>query len=138
MKHMRTLIAVALITVLSLGMVVAYRGDVLMKGPNAMSADECENMLDEYDAWTTHSQGRMAQLLTKEQFGRFVEAKRTGDQETYAALRVELGLNDGAGLRDGSGYARDGKQYRNAGNGARDGAGFKHRGGQGMQARSAQ
>ena len=98
------------------GLVSAYRGDYSIEGPNCNGErhEAMENAfeLNDYDAWKElmtedGRHPRVVDVVTSSNFAIFVkahEAGENGDEETAAILRAELGLNNGNGLRDGSGH----------------------------------
>lgn len=109
------------------GLVSAYRGDYSVKGPN-YSEDRHEAMEDafeslDYDAWYAlmtedGRHPRVVEVVTESNFATFVqahEATENGDYEIASALRVELGLNNGNGPKDGSGYGRSQGQRMGSG-----------------------
>lgn len=96
----------------------AYRGDMSQTGPNhtpdrhqAMTAAFANN---DYEAWrelVAGNQGRVAQVITRENFARFAEAHRLmseGKVEEARQIRAELGL----GLQNGQGKGQGMGQYR--------------------------
>jgi hypothetical protein len=100
------------------GMVNAYRGDYSVQGPD-YSEDRhelMENAFDklDYTAWyelmtAEDRHPRIVDVVTEDNFEIFVqahEAGRNGDYETATALRSELGLNNGNGPKDGTGFAK--------------------------------
>ncbi|MBN1275291.1 hypothetical protein JXA12_03285 [Candidatus Woesearchaeota archaeon] len=102
--------------VASLGVVSAYRGDPSMQGPNCDEGahellEEAFDSLD-YEAWASLMEGkgrgaRVLELVGEEDFVLFVEAHEAvedGDFALAEQLRAQLGLNDGRGPRDGTGY----------------------------------
>jgi hypothetical protein len=110
----------------STGIASAYRGDYSVKGPNYTEERHIamENAFDslDYEAWKEimTEKGRyprVVEVVTEENFETFVKAHRageSGDYETAAVLREELGLNNGNGPKDGTGY---GKNRANQGKG---------------------
>ena len=108
------------------GIVNAYQGNPSDQGPNfdADSHDEktaAFNELD-YQVWKdlmeqSGSTGKVLDMVNADNFAVFVEAHNaalTGDMETSAKLRAEIGLNDGIGPSDGTGY-KNGDQSQNKG-----------------------
>lgn len=104
-------LTLGIVTVLTLNSkVLAYRGDASVQGPN-YSAERHEQMTsaldsNDYQAWyeLMQNRGRIAQVVTPENFEKFVEMHRLrteGDLEGANVIRAELGL--GQALRDGSG-----------------------------------
>jgi hypothetical protein len=94
----------------------AYKGDYNVKGPSC-SEDRHELITNafenyDYDAWyelMTQNQrkSKVLSVVTKENFNLFVDAYnagKAGDFETASLLRAQLGLNNGAGLKDGNGF----------------------------------
>ncbi len=105
------------------GLVSAYRGDYLVKGPecNEQRHDAIESAFQskDYGAWKqlmteTGRNPRVLDMINEDNFAVFAEAHeagKSGDYETAAALRAELGLNNGNGPRDGTGHGKtEGKQ----------------------------
>jgi len=100
------------------GLVSAYRGDYSVKGPDCdeerHEAMESAFESNDYDAWyalMTENGGhpRVVDVVNEGNFATFVqahEAGENGDSETAAALRAELGLNNGNGPKEGSGYGK--------------------------------
>ena len=99
------------------GLVSAYRGDYSVKGPN-YSEERHEAMEDafeslDYSAWYAlmtedGRHPRVVDVVTEDNFATFAkahEAGENGDYETALALRAELGLSNGNGPRDGTGYS---------------------------------
>jgi hypothetical protein len=97
----------------------AYQGDYSQKGPNY--SEERHQLMQEafdnndYQAWKDlmgDRKGRVMELVDNEEnFSKFAEARRLaleGKTEEAKALRAELGLRDGHGMRDGSGYGKKG------------------------------
>jgi len=101
--------------------VEAYRGDPGVRGPDC-SPERHEAMVqafetNDYNAWKEQMQGkgRVAQVVTEENFGRFAEAHRLaseGKVDEARAIRQELGL----GLRNGSGRGQKGQGMGQKGN----------------------
>jgi len=100
---------------------LAYRGDPTAMGPN-YSTERHETMIEafennDYDAWVQNMQGkgRVAQVITEENFARFAEMHKLmleGKIEEANAIRTELGLGlqNGTGSRQGQGYGRNAKR----------------------------
>jgi hypothetical protein len=108
------------VTVFSGDSVLAYRGDVSVKGPN-YSVERHEKMLKafenlNYADWKDlmHNNGKVTDVITEQNFSKFLEARSLSLQgKTIEAqeIRNELGLGlknrlgnseRGLGLRDGS------------------------------------
>lgn len=99
------------------GLVSAYRGDYSVEGPdcNEERHEAMENAFEsnDYNAWKElmtedGRHPRVVDVVTPSNFATFVkahEAGESGDEETAAILRAELGLNNGQGPRDGSGHS---------------------------------
>ncbi len=96
----------------------AYQGDYSKKGPN-YSEERHTAMTkafetNDYQTWKElmgDRKGRMVELVNEENFPKFVEARKLaleGKFEEAKALRAELGLGDGQGKKDGSGYGKKG------------------------------
>jgi len=100
------------------GLVSAYRGDYSVKGPdcNEERHEAMEIAFEslDYDAWYAlmtedGRHPRVVDAVTEDNFAAFAEAHEAGengDYETAAALRAELGLNNGNGPRDGTGFGK--------------------------------
>ena len=66
----------------------------------------------DYDTWVSlmtedGRHPRVVDIVTEDNFAKFVEARKAGKSgniEMASELRAELGLNNGKGLRDGSGF----------------------------------
>jgi len=98
------------------GLVGAYKGDYSVKGPDCNEerheAMETAFESNDYGAWKelmaeTGRHPRVVDVVTESNFATFVkahEAGENGDYETAAALRAELGLNNGNGPKDGTGH----------------------------------
>jgi hypothetical protein len=116
MYSLLALMVVGLIA--STGLVSAYKGDYSLKGPdyNKERHEEMEDAFEslDYDAWynlmtENERHPRVVDVVTKNNFGIFVQAHEAGenkDYETASKLRAELGLNNGNGPKDGSGYGK--------------------------------
>ena len=144
-KNLFGLFALAIIGVLvSTVIVSAYRGDYATKGPYC---DEERHELMEaafetgdYDAWyelmTADGRNpRVVEVVTAENFALFAEAHEAaedGNPELAAQIRTELGLNNGVGPRDGTGYKGEMGQRMGQGNGQ-----GLHGAGQGMNNKGA-
>lgn len=96
------------ITAVSAGSALAYRGDPTVKGPNYSTERHTAMMKafenKDYTAWKKlmQNQGRVTQVITEANFGKFVEAHNLALQgKTVEAqkIRQELGL----GSQNGSG-----------------------------------
>ncbi|MEA3515155.1 MAG: hypothetical protein U9R34_06765 [Nanoarchaeota archaeon] len=102
----------------STSLVSAYRGDYSVKGPNyneerheAMEAAFDQPNYQEWYALMTEDgrHPRVVDVVTESNFADFVkahEAGESGDYETAASLRAELGLNNGQGPGDGTGFGQ--------------------------------
>ena len=104
--------------VASTSLVSAYREDYSEKGPN-YSEERHESMeaafdQSNYQAWYAlmtedGRHPRVVDVVTETNFATFVkahEAGESGDSETASRLRDELGLNNGQGPRDGTGFGQ--------------------------------
>ncbi len=104
--------------VISTSIVSAYRGDYSIQGPN-YNEERHEAMEDafeslDYNTWyelmaENDRHPRVVDVVTENNFETFVqahEAAESGDYETASALRAELGLNNGNGPRDGTGFGK--------------------------------
>ena len=117
------------------GLVSAYRGDYSVEGPNYNEErhELMENALDtlDYVAWSElmTSNGRhprVVDVVTESNFETFVQAHdagKSGNYETAARLRGELGLYDGNGPRDGTGFGKGQGEGTGIGNGMSQGKG---------------
>jgi len=98
---------------------MAYRGDMTIKGPNYSAerevAMEKAFETNDYVAWKAlmQNQGRVTQVINKDNFAKFSEAHKlaeAGDMAGAQKIRQELGLGlkngSGQGLRNGSGAGR--------------------------------
>lgn len=103
------ILAIAVISIASLGAVLAYRGNPDVKGPNydAQVHEQLEAAMDagDYDAWiqvrkdnNLPMQGRMFQIITADNFDKYVELHEVnlaGDIVKANAIKAELGLGQG-------------------------------------------
>ncbi len=120
------------------GLVSAYRGDYTIKGPDCDEErhEAMENAFEsnDYSAWKelmteNGKHPRVVDVVTEDNFETFVkahEAGENGDYETAAELRAELGLNNGNGPKDGTGYGKSqgkGMQHNRDGNYNNEGLG---------------
>ena len=135
-KRMFSLFALGAIALLGVGFVAAYQGDYSTRGPDY--SDERQDAIHDafnnlnYDAWVvliTESgrSSRVLSVVTEENFATFVEAHEAGemgDSDRAAELRSNLGLNNGIGPRDGTGFG-DKKGMRR---GSMQGSGMKGQG----------
>jgi hypothetical protein len=134
-----SLLAVMIVgMILSTSLVSAYRGDYSTQGPNYNEErhELMENAFDtlDYDEWyglmtIDGRHPRVVDVVTEANFATFVQAHEagvSGDYETAASLRSELGLNNGQGPKDGTGFGK------NQGNGMGQGSGTGQGKGQGM------
>lgn len=88
--------------------VLAYKGDPGVQGPN-YTVERHEAMqkafeTNDYEAWKSlrNNQGRVAEVITAENFPKLVQAHELASQgklDEAKAIRAELGL----GLKNGSG-----------------------------------
>lgn len=104
--------------IISTTVVSAYRGDYSVKGPeyNEERHTEMERAFEtlDYDSWNdlmtqNGRHPRVVDVVNENNFELFVkahEAGESGDYETAAKIRAELGLNDGQGPKDGTGYGK--------------------------------
>jgi len=122
------------------GLVSAYSGDYSIEGPNCNGErhEAMENAFEsnDHNAWRElmtkdGRHPRVVDVVTESNFETFVrahEAGKNGNYETAAALRAELGLNNGQGLRDGAGHSisqgkGQGMQHNNDGTYKKQGLG---------------
>jgi hypothetical protein len=130
-KKMLGLISFGMMALLGVSLVAAYHGDYSVKGPN-YSEDRHGDMEaaffnEDYDAWVElmtedGRHPRVLDVVTEENFAIFVEAHEariSGDFERVSELRAELGLNNGMGPKDGSGFGKGMKQGSMQGSGMR-------------------
>ncbi len=117
-KKMLSVLALGIIALLGIGLVSAYHGDYSVEGPN-YSEDRHELMENsfesvDYDAWVSlmtedGRHPRVVDVVTEENFATFVEAHeagKSGDVSRASELRAELGLNNGNGPKDGTGFGK--------------------------------
>lgn len=114
-KKILGMFALMVVLVASVGTVFAYKGDYTTNGPDytAERHDAMEEAFEtsDYDTWyelmaESGRNPRVVDVVTEENFETFVQAHdagKAGDYETAAALRAELGLNNGVGPKDGAG-----------------------------------
>ena len=127
--------------IISVGAVSAYKGDYSTEGPNCTPErhEEMERAFEnqDYASWYNlmtedGRYPRVVDVVTEDNFDVFVqahEAGKSGDTETAAQLRSELGLNNGAGPKDGTGF----RQGNGEGTGLKDGSGAGQMKGQGRR-----
>lgn len=107
--------------VLTPRIVEAYRGNPNVQGPN-YTVERHEAMTKafankDYNSWknlVSGNNGRMNQVISEENFGRFVEAHNLalqGKTDEANKIRTELGLGlrNGSGKGQGMGYGRNAK-----------------------------
>jgi hypothetical protein len=108
------LVAIFVISIASLGLGLAFRGNPEVKGPNydLEVHEQLEQAMQkgDYDAWmqirednNLPTKGRMFQVINAENFDLYVEmhnAMLSGDTAKADEIRQELGL--GQGMRNGS------------------------------------
>lgn len=100
----------------------AYQGDPTTQGPN-YDADLHDLKVDafesgDYAVWKdlmeqSGARGRVLEVVNEDNFDVFVQAHNAaldGDLELAAQLRAEIGLNNGNGPADGTGYQGMNKQ----------------------------
>lgn len=115
-KKIFGLLSLTVIALLGVSFVAAYQGDYSTKGPN-YSDDRHEAMTlafenVDYDAWValmseSGRHPRVLDIVTADNFDKFVEAHeagRSGNFDRAAELKAELGLGNGVGPRDGTGF----------------------------------
>lgn len=115
-KKMYGFVALGMMALLGVSFVAAYQGDYSVQGPDYSDEreEEMHNAFDDldYDAWVSlmSESGRSPRVLSvvnEDNFATFVEAHEAGeagDLERAAELRAELGLNNGSGPKDGTGF----------------------------------
>ena len=115
-KNTKSLIMMVLGVLAIAGVVFAYRGDYTTQGPNY--SEERHEIMDkafeqnDYATWVQEMQSanpnsRVLQIVNEDNFHLFAQAHtaaQEGDYELAQQLRSELGLNNGNGPRDGTGY----------------------------------
>jgi hypothetical protein len=115
-KKVFGLFALGMVALLGISLVAAYQGDYSVKGPNysedrhAAMEDAFDNL--DYDAWVALMTAdgrhpRVVDVVNADNFVTFVEAHdamEDGDFDRAAELRTDLGLNSGAGPKDGTGF----------------------------------
>ncbi|MFA6158573.1 MAG: hypothetical protein WC763_03035 [Candidatus Paceibacterota bacterium] len=109
------------VTAVSAGSALAYRGDPTAQGPN-YSTERHSAMVraleaGDYGAWKSlvQNRGRVAQVITKGDFSKFVEAHNLALQgKTLEAQKIRQGL--GLGLQNGSARTSGGMMGRMGGN----------------------
>ncbi len=108
------------------GKVLAYRGDYTQKGPdcNSEKHEAMEQAFEnnDYNAWKElmEGKGRVAQVVTEENFARFAEAHRLaeeGDYDGADAIRQELGLRTRNGEKVRAGFGQGKGQGMGQGSG---------------------
>jgi len=115
-KKMLSVFALGIVALLGVSLVAAYQGDYSVKGPD-YSEDRHEAMEDafdnlDYDAWVvlmtaSGRHPRVLDVVTEDNFVTFVEAHdamEDGDFDRAAELRADLGLNNGMGPKNGTGF----------------------------------
>ena len=115
--------------VLSAGAVSAYRGDYSTEGPNFTPErhEQMEQAMEsqDYESWynlmtENGKYPRVVDVVNEDNFDIFIqahEAGKAGDTETAARLRAELGLNNGMGPKDGTGFKQGGSSGQMKGQG---------------------
>jgi hypothetical protein len=106
-------LALAVLVIGVSNQVLAYQGDPTSKGEDCTTERHAilRQAFDEldYEAWQELMQdrGRVNQIITKENFDRFVEMHRlkvAGDLEGASAIAQELGLGQRGGDGEGRGF----------------------------------
>ena len=115
MKNKKTMsvLALGMIALLGVSLVAAYQGDSSVEGPN-YSEDRHTDMQaafasGDYEAWAalmaeTGMNSRVMSVVDADNFGLFAELHETTDPVRIAELKAELGLGNGSGAKDGSGF----------------------------------
>jgi len=124
------------IALLGMSMVFAYQGDYSLKGPDYSEErhETMEQAFDnlDYDAWValmseSNRNPRVLEVVTEDNFAIFAEAHEAmenGNLELAQELRAELGLNNGIGPKNRTGF-RSGKGMKQ---GLRQGSGMNDQG----------
>ena len=105
--------AVVMATAFTLSSAMAYQGNPAQEGPDcsperhAAMTEAMEN--NDYEMWSELivGRGRVAKVISEENFAQFVKARRLGEAEDIAgadAIRRELGLRTSGGEKVGAGY----------------------------------
>lgn len=113
------------------GIASAYQGGHSVQGPNFDADIHAQKLVAfeerDYTVWKDlmeqqGNNGRVLEVVNSENFNTFVEAHNaalSGDMEKAAELRAELGLNNGMGPKDGTGYGQAGNSDMNLSNSGR-------------------
>jgi len=104
-------IALSLAAVKSFTPVLAYRGDVTVKGPNYTEARHTTNVTafekGDYKSWAANMAGRGAtRFVTESNFKEFASAQlaaQKGDSTLLNAFRAKYGMGQGNGQGRGNG-----------------------------------
>lgn len=128
-KTLLGILAMSMVIVLGAGATMAYQGNPDVQGPNyneerhvAMEL-ALENL--DYDQWASLMEenpraSRVMQIVTEENFADFAaahNAMQAGDLEKAAEIRAQLGLNNGQGPKDGTGFKSQNKMRQGLGQG---------------------
>ncbi|MGV8171454.1 MAG: hypothetical protein ACP5OA_02045 [Candidatus Woesearchaeota archaeon] len=103
------IVAIFIVSIASLGVVLAYRGNPEVQGPNydAQVHEQLEAAMEagDYNAWiqirednNLPMRGRIFQVITADNFDKYVElheANLAGDTAKADAIKAELGLGQG-------------------------------------------
>jgi len=115
-KKMLSVFALGIVALLGVSLVAAYQGDYSVKGSDYSEDrhEAMENAFDnlDYNAWvalmtTSGRHPRVLDVVTEDNFVTFVEAHdamEDGDFDRAAELRADLGLNNGMGPKNGTGF----------------------------------
>ena len=122
-KKMLSVFALGMIALLGISFVAAYQGNYSIVGPD-YSEDRHEAMEQAFENLDYHSwvalmtesgrSPRVLDVVTEDNFSIFAEAheaRKLGDLERASELRAELGLNNGIGPKDGTGFG-NGKRMK--------------------------
>jgi hypothetical protein len=107
------------LALVGISMASAYQGDYSKQGPNHTTEREATmtqifNNTD-YDSWKKQMEGkgRVTQVINKDNFAKFVEARKLGKEGKIAEadkIRQELGLRTSNGEKFGKGYDKGNDQ----------------------------
>lgn len=125
-------VALAGATILTSAKVMAYQGDYTKEGPDCDAEKHAEMEAafenNDYNAWADlmEGKGRVTQVVNEQNFYRFAEAHKLGEEGNYTAadeIRQELGLKTSNGEAVGAGYMGGNGQSKGQGQGLGSGMG---------------